>query len=401
MTKVVEPGAEEPRHFRAFVIDEESRRVVDQVIADLMIPQASIVRGGVRAAIDQLGTQRSPRYLLVDITDAELPLSSVDELSEVCEPGVIVIALGDRNDVGLFRDLMRHGVSDYLVKPITPQLLHRSLLAALGAAGPARQGDKLGRLVAVTGTRGGVGATMLATGIACTIAQARRRRVALVDLDLQFGSAALALDLEPSHGLREALEHPNRIDSLFVERTMIRHSDTLFVLSSEEPLGEPMQPDPAALETLLKELRNKFHYVVVDLPRHLSPLTQHVLQSATNLVITSDLSLAGMRDALRLNAFVPTINAACHTTLVVNRAGEHRDGEIGRKEFETAVGRPLDFSLPFDGRNVAAAMNGGHPVIMGRSKLGEPIARITDVIAGSSKRSSRPSRFRLWPRRSR
>ena len=123
-------GTEERRHFRAFVGDDQTRKVIDQVVADLMIAHASVQRGGVGDAIRELGAQRSPRILLVDITDAEMPLSAVNELAEVCEPGVTVIAVGDRNDVGLFRDLINRGVSDYLVKPITPTLLQKSLLGS-------------------------------------------------------------------------------------------------------------------------------------------------------------------------------------------------------------------------------------------------------------------------------
>ena len=187
-----------------------------------------------------------------------------------------VIAIGDRNDVGLFRDLINNGVSDYLVKPITPALMQKSLLNVVESATQGKQSDRRGRLVAVSGARGGVGATMLATGISWSIANRRRRRVALVDLDLQFGTVALALDLEPSPGLREALEHPGRIDGLFVDRAMVRQSDTLYVLSGEESLGEPVAADTSSLDILLKELRNKFHYVVVDVPRQVSPATQYI-----------------------------------------------------------------------------------------------------------------------------
>ena len=148
-----------------------------------------------------LGEQRSPRLLVVDLTGVELPLSALNELAEVCEPGVTVITVGDRNDVGLFRDLVNNGVSDYLVKPITPPLLHKSLLNVLESTSRERQNDRRGRLVAIAGARGGVGATLLATGIAWSIAHRRRRRVALVDLDLQYGTVALALDLEPAPGL--------------------------------------------------------------------------------------------------------------------------------------------------------------------------------------------------------
>ena len=382
---VSEPGvAYDLRNFRAFVRDDQTRKVIDQVITELMIPNAAVHKGGVREAIRQLGEQRSPRLLVVDLTDVELPLSAMGELAEVCEPGVTVVAIGERNDVGLFRDLIKSGVSDYLVKPVPPALLQKSLLNVLESAAQGRQSNRTGRLIAVTGSRGGVGATTLATGIAWTIAQKRRRRVALVDLDLQFGTVALALDLEPCHGLGEALEQPGRIDSLFIDRLMTQHSDTLFVLSGEEGITEPILPDVAALDLLIKELRNKFHYVVIDLPRQVSSVSQHILANAGNLILVTDLSLAGMRDTLRQVSAMPSVNASCQLMICANRCGEYRDGEIDRKEFEAGIGRGIDFLLPFDGRSVAAAANIGQPVAAGRSKVATGIAEITDKIAGAS-----------------
>jgi pilus assembly protein CpaE len=388
---------QEQRQFRAFVQDDPTRQVVDQVVGELAIPNASVHKGGIREATRLLGEQRSPRLLVVDISGVELPLSAVNELAEVCEPGVTVIALGDRNDVGLFRDLINNGVSDYLVKPIAPALMQKSLLNVVESATQGRQNDRRGRLVAVTGARGGVGATMLATGIAWTIANRRRRRVALLDLDLQFGTVALALDLEPSPGLREALEHPGRIDALFVDRAMVRHFETLFALSGEESLGDPVAPDTSSLDILLKELRNKFHYVVVDVPRQISPATQYIAQSASNLVLVTDLSLAGMRDTLRQLALLPSANAACQITVAANRVGEYREGEIARKEFEAAIGRAVDFVIPFDAKSVAAATNVGRPVVEGRGKVATAIELITERVAGNPAASSTPRRLRLWP----
>lgn len=400
---VKEPAAtqtEERSQFRAFVRDEETRRTIDQVLGDLMIPQASVHNGGVEQAVELLGASRSPRLLVVDISGIELPLSAINDLAEVCEPGVTVIAIGDRNDVGLFRDLINRGISDYLVKPVTPALLQRSLLAAAeGASGP-RHTSRLGRLVAVVGTRGGVGATMFAANCAWDIANQRRRRVAVVDLDLQFGSVGLALDLEPSQGLREALENPSRIDGLYLERAMVKQSDTLFVLSAEEPLDEAVMPDPAAVDLLLKELRNRFHYVVVDLPRAVSPSWQYVLQSISNLVIVTDLSLAGMRDTLRIMALMPASNAACQLTIVANRVGEHKQGEIARAEFEKGVGRAVDVVVPFDGKAVAAAVNVGQPVAASKSPAAKAVSFISDQLCGAPQKAKTPVWRRWLSRRS-
>jgi pilus assembly protein CpaE len=386
--------ANEQRQLRAFVGDEPTRKVVDQVVTELMIPNATVHRGGIREAIRQLGEQRSPRLLIVDLDEVDLPLSAVNELAEVCEPGVTVIAIGDRNDVGLFRDLINNGVSDYLVKPIVPPLLHKSLMGVLDAGAANRHAAKLGRLIAVSGARGGAGSTMLAVNLAWTIAHRRRRRVALVDLDLQYGTVALALDLEPTQGLREALEQPGRIDGLFVERAMTRQSDTLYVLSGEEALGDLTAPDPAALDALLRELRNKFHYVLVDLPRQVTPCTQHVLQTATNLLIVTDLSVAGMRDTLRRTMLMPAINASCQLCIVANRAGEHREGEIARGEFETGVGRPIDVLIPFDPRSVAKASNAGQPVAARGGKVADMVQEIADRLSGGGTAPRRS--FRPW-----
>lgn len=386
--------ASERPQLQAFVADEQTRQVLEQVLADLMIPQASTHRGNIRDAMKQLTAQRSPRLLVVDLSGSELPISDIDELAEVCEPGIVVIALGDRNDVAIFRDLIQHGVSDYLVKPVTPALLQRSILNAVQGSGPMRQTTRLGRLVAVTGVRGGVGGTMLATGCAHALATSRRRRIALVDLDLHFGSVALALDLDPTPSLRDALENPQRIDALFLERAMVKHSDNLFVLSAEEALGETVEGDRASLELLLSELRNRFHYVVLDLPRQVNAMSRQILEASSNLVIVTDLSLAGMRDTLRLLQFLPSINAACSVTVVANRVGEHKRGAIEQKEFEKGIGRGIDHVVPFDPSSVAQSLNAGRPVTEGKGPVANAVAAIAEHLAGGVK----PIRQPFWRR---
>lgn len=369
--------------FLAFCADPETYAVVDQVVGELMLQHASIREGSVKEAVKYLGEHSSPSLLLIDLSKSEMPLSDINRLADVCEPGVTVIALGDRNDCGMFRDLLANGVTDYLVKPVTPSLLQKSLTSATEHSGALKANGRLGKLVAITGTRGGVGATMVATSMAWLIAQERRRKVALIDLDLQFGTVALSLDLEPSHGLREALENPNRIDGLFMDRVLVQHSERLFVLSAEESPDEPLMLDFNALELLISELRNKFHYVLVDLPRTPNACSQQILQSATDLVLVSDFSLAGMRDTMRVTSMLPTTNAACNAMLVANRCGEHKQGEMPRAEFEKGVGRKLDLVLPFDARTVAAATNFGQAVAATKGAVAGGLRQITDQLCGT------------------
>jgi pilus assembly protein CpaE len=376
-------STEQREQFLAFVADQETYAVVDQVIGEMMLPHASIRQGTVKDAVKHLGEQRSPKLLVVDLSDSELPLSDINSLADVCEPGVTVVAFGQRNDCGLFRDLLQHGVADYLVKPITPALLQKAILSASEQSGVVKSSHKLGKLVAVCGTRGGVGSTTVATSVAWLIAHERRRRVALVDLDLQFGTVALSLDLEPSHGLREALENPNRIDGLFMDRVLVQHSERLFVLSAEESPDETLLLDYGAVELLMTELRNKFHYVIVDLPRSPNACTQQIVQAATDLLLVTDLSLAGMRDTMRVTGMLPTNNASCNMILIVNRAGEHKQGEMPRAEFEKGVGRKLDLVLPFDAKTVAAATNFGQPVAAGKGTVANGLREITERLCGA------------------
>ena len=378
----VDRAGNDQAQFIAFCADSTTHAAVDRVIGDMMLPHASIRKGTIKDAIKYLSQHQSPKLLMVDITGSDLPLSDIDNLADVCEPGVSVIAIGERNDCGLFRDLLHHGVTDYLVKPLSSALLQKALTNIAEHGAPAKANSKLGKLVAVMGARGGVGATTLATSLSWIIAQQRRRKVALLDLDLQYGTVALSLDIEPSHGLREALESAERIDSLFMDRMMTQHSDRLFVLSAEERPDETLLLDFSAIELLLNELRNKFHYVVVDLPRSASPTTLQVLEHATDLILVSDFSLAGMRDTMRTIGFLPTMNASCSTLIVASRAGEHKNGEMPKSEFEKGVGRKVDFVLPFDAKTVAAATNFGQPVAAGKSPVAKGLGEIADRLCG-------------------
>ncbi len=392
---------EEQRQLLAYVSDDSSNAIIHQVADEFQIQNASVQRGNIRQATRALGEQRSPRLLVVDLSGVELPLSAVNELAEVCEPGVTLIAIGERNDVGLFRDLMANGVSDYLVKPITAPLLHKSLRNVMDSKASGPQTQRRGRLIAVVGSRGGVGATMLATSIGWYIAQRRRRRVALFDLDLHQGTMALALDLEPNRGIRDALQHPERIDGLFLERAMIRHSDTLYVLSGEEAFGDPITLDPTWYDLIVQEMREKYHYVIVDVPRGISPIYHCTVQHASSIILVTDLSVAGMRDTLRHITLMSAINTSCQVTIVVNRVSNQADGNLRIKEFQAALGRRCDFMIPWDPQTVAGAMNAGKPAADGRGKIAASIQHIAEHVAGNAPATPSPRRFRLWPLRAR
>ena len=184
----------------AFVLDPQSEASLRLCLSQQPIPDAIIKRGGITKAIRHLEAGRSPETIIIDISGAEMPASQVHDLAELCEPGVIVIAIGDRNDIGLYRDLVQAGVSEYIVKPVTAQLLAKALSATLMPREGGPISRKLGKMVALVGARGGVGTTTLAINLAWYLANRQSRRVVLLDLDLQSGDCALALNLSQLRG---------------------------------------------------------------------------------------------------------------------------------------------------------------------------------------------------------
>lgn len=377
-------------HFQAFVRDEETKKVVQSVVSDLMLPAPRLQKGNIRDAIDFLSQNRSPRLLIVDITGSDLPISEVNELAEVCEPGVTVIAIGDRNDVGLFRELTHAGVFDYIVKPITNSLLQRSLVASADGALSSRQTGRLGKVHTFLGARGGVGNTTLIASCAQYAAHTLKRRVALVDLDLQYGALSLALDVEPNSALRDAIDDPTRIDGLFVDRAMIKKSETLFVLSSEDKIYDSLDFRWDAVDALLSQLQSRFHYVFIDVPRHSTLLVDGLVDRTDDLTIVSDTSLVGLRDTMRLVEGIPKIASSCNIRVALNKMGEFKRGEISLSEFETGIGSKVDFKIPFDPSTIAYAINSGQSIFeVGRSKASASIEKMAETIVGNKNASGK------------
>ena len=343
--KTARPPAGRAR-LMSFVLDGRSEASLNSCFSQLSISNATIKRGGIVRAIQYLSAERSPETIIVDISGADMPASQVHNLAELCEPGVTVIAIGDRNDVGLYRDLVQAGVSEYIVKPVTAQLLAKALSSTPSVAEGSPISRKLGKMVAVVGARGGVGATTIAMNLAWYLANRRNRRVLLLDLDLQNGDCALALNLKPTPGLREALVNPVRIDSVFLERAVAILGDRLFVLSAEEPLRADAEFTAEAVETLVAVLRTQFHYIIADVPRTPAAPYRQALDIADVRVIVADQTLRSVRDTVRLRDALGEGNAKSGDFLVVNRSGEGGWQAVTLEEMANVKLRP-NLVIPF------------------------------------------------------
>ena len=385
-------GSRDP--FTAFVCDDESAEAIRPVVSEFGWPAEKVNKGGLRNAVQTLSVSSSPHVLLVDLSEAGDPLNDINALAEVCEPGTIVIACGTINDVRLYRDLVASGIQDYLLKPLTADALREAFMQAqMVLQGPkhveADVTDKPRVAVAVIGTRGGVGASVVATSIAWLAAEHQSRSTALLDLDVQFGTGALAFDLEPGRGLTDALENPSRIDGLFIERAMVRVGEKLAVLSAEAPISQPLLTDGAALYQLQEEMRGAFETVVVDLPRSVAVQHPHLVGDVNHVVVVTEQTLASTRDAIRLLGFLKSNAPQAKVTVVANRVGTNPPPEVSRKDFEASIERKIDVVLPLDLKQAVSAAKQGKALaaVAGNGKLGGGFKSLMGVLAGDATES--------------
>jgi pilus assembly protein CpaE len=366
---------------QVFVRDRDSEGVLRQSFSNLNIHDAEFVTGNIETAISTLAQQPSPRLLVVDVSGVESALSRVNELAEVCEPDTGVIVVGDRNDIVFYRDLKRAGVFEYFFKPLVSDLITRACNSVLtGTAEP--QAARTGRLIFVLGVRGGVGATTIAVNTAWSLAEKRQRWVMLLDFDLQNGDAALHLDVTPSHALREAIEHPERVDKLFLERAVIHVNQRLDLLASLEPLGDPIAFEESAVLSLFELLLRHYRFVFVDLPIVTASKLMKALHLPGTCVLVSNATLVSAREVARWRELIGP-NTPERTTLhVVNQHGA--PGSLPDPEFVRAAGRAPDVVIAYD-REIAVATTLGinatkkcAPLIRGLAPLlrhlsGEPV----------------------------
>ena len=381
----------------AYLADEASLACLRDCLASLGLPAKCCQIATLDEAVEALAmAPASPEILLIDLSGLADPLADLPALAQVCAPGTLVIAIGQTNDVQLYRALLASGIHDYLLKPLSmPQLADaiadaRAALASATQAGAAPASQHL--TTVVIGTRGGVGATTLATALAWLSSTDLAQPTALLDLDIAFGTGALSLDLEPGQGLVDAIDNPARIDGLFIERAMIRASDTLAILSAEAPVATTAPADGGALLHLAEELRHAFTATVIDLPRALLATTTQLLAEAGSVVLVTELTLAGARDTIRILGHVRAHAPLARVILVANKVPSGLC-EIGPGDFEAAIERNLDFLLPCEPHvAITAAKHGQSFAEANRTgRLGEGLAAIARAASATGDGTTAPA----------
>ena len=384
-------GTRDP--FTAFVCDETTAEIVRPIAVEMGWAPEKVNKGGLRNAVQTLSVSASPQILLVDLSESGDPLNDINALAEVCEPGTIVIASGQVNDVRLYRDLLASGLHDYLLKPMSPDMLRDSIANAQAIlnAPKLNEGDneRPHSSIAVIGTRGGVGASSIVTSLAWLMSEKNGRTTALLDLDVHFGTGALALDLEPGRGLTDAIENPSRIDGLFIERAMVRANDKLAILSAEAPINSPIISDGSAFYQLQEEMRAAFECTLTDLPRGMLVMHPHLMADVQIAVVVTELTLAAARDAIRILSWMKSNAPQAQVVVVANKLQPTGQTEISRKDFESSIERKIDFAIPYDPKAAAQSAKLGKSIAETAkgNKTGQPMSdlatRLIDMIEGA------------------
>jgi pilus assembly protein CpaE len=384
------PAGEPQPSALAFVLDRESETVLRDCLAAASFDHAVFVSGNIETAIAQLPKRGLPRLLVVDIGGVEDPLRRLGQLAEVSDPSTEVIVVGDSNDIVLYRNLKAAGVAEYFFKPLVTSVVVRELQAI--AKGDAQQAHlPTGRLVIVLGVRGGVGATTVAANTAWYLSVEQQRKVLLLDLDLHGGDAALQLDAMPGNALIEALQHPDRVDDLFLERGVVSIDKRFGLLSTVEPLSDNTPLDEGAVTQLLAKLLPHYRYLFLDMPVDVALQLPGVLHMPSTVLLVSDGSLIGTREVTRwwkqLGADSPE-RVVLH---VLNKNGG--DAALPEEAMLKALPKAPDVVIPYD-RHIGSAAQLGARAVQKRATMRQAMAQLSRHLTGEPVGKPR----QLWQR---
>jgi len=371
--------------FLGFVKDAASEDELTRFLKTTVLGNTQVLRGGIGTAIETLlkSSDHSPVRLMVDVSGITNVLDELDRLANVCEPSVQVYVVGDRNDVGLYRNLLQRGVHDYIVKPLSAELLRRALGDGSASPGTVRQ-VRHGRVVAIAGARGGVGATSVAAHLARELAhESGRRRVAYVDLNLYDGNGASLLGLAGGNALTDVLSNVHHLDPQYLELTLNTRDQRLYALCAEMEYSETFTPDPGMLTEMLGVLGQHFHYIVLDVPQGGGALATEAFANAGLACIVTDQTVHSARTLTRLMHHIQSRTRPPTTYVVLNNAHASARGMVHTRDFSAVLEWPLAVNIPYDTHGPLIAENLGDP-LPSRSDFARGIKMLASLLTGET-----------------
>ena len=345
-----------------------------------------IRRGSIANAIRMLETNTELFALVADVSASADPFQELDRLARVCPPDVRVALIGEKADIPFYRALMELGIREYLPKPLTRLSVQTQLRPKLLGDLELDPTDRGGHVISICGAQGGAGATSIAINLALNLAETTKGKVALLDLNLQGGETAVMLGVRPGPGLRIALENPMRADTLFIERSAIEINDRVRLVAADEDLDKQLCITEEGVRHVLSLLRQRFNYIVVDVPVPLVPAIHPVIALSRHVLVLLEAEVTGLRNAQVLREVVKNIAGKNRVFTLLNRS--NRAGGLPAAAIIRGLGAKPDMIIPDLGKGMTQAVNLGIPALQHVRKLRRhlaPIVREITAVDGERK----------------
>lgn len=364
--------------------NQQTGQTMQAAAADRRMSRAHVTvqLGGIAAAAQVYQTQPTPGVLVVEThSGRDQLMAELGSLAEVCQANTKVVVVGHVNDVLLYRELIKAGISEYVVAPIT-SVGFIDLVASLYSDPKAAP---LGRIVSFVGSKGGVGSSTIAHNLAWATSQRQQVDTIITDLDLAFGTASLNFNQDGAGGMLEALNAPDRLDSTLVERMMTKLGDKLSLLNGPGSVERELNIEGHAVESILNVVRSSAPLVIVDVPNMWAPWVKHTLLNSDEIIITATPELPSLRNAKNLMDLLRAARTNDRPPrLIINQVGIPKRPEIAPHEFAKALGVEPMAIIPHDPAAFGLAQGNGQMLfeVAPKSKAAEILGGLAPAIAG-------------------
>jgi pilus assembly protein CpaE len=346
---------------QAFCTTEETATAVRSAGEDRRLVKAhlTVKMGGMDAAVETYSTVPTPNVIILETEAGRDILEGLDQLATVCDPGTRVVVIGSTNDVAPYRELLRRGVNDYVIGPVETLDVVRSICSLFSAS----DAITVGRIIAVVGAKGGVGASTVAHNVAWTIARDLALDSVVIDLDLAFGTAGLDFNKDPVQGIANAVFSSDRPDTALIERLMAKCTDRLNLLAAPATLERVYDFGEQAFDAIFDTLRMTTPCIVLDVPQQWSGWTRRALVGADDILIVAEPDLANLRNAKNMLNMLKEARPNDRPPLYcLNQVGMPKRPEIATGEFAKAIESQPIAAIRFDPRMFGEAANTGQMI---------------------------------------
>lgn len=384
---------------QAFCEDPRTAEALQAATADRRLAKShvSVHMGGAPAAVAHYLESPTPNLVIVETT---LPrnqmLGELDRLAECCDAGTKVVVIGHMNDVVLYRELLKRGVSEYLIAPVAPMQLIESLSNLYNDPDT----DPVGNVIAFIGAKGGVGSSTVCHNAAWAMSEILKSDVVVADLDLAFGTTGLDFNQDPIQGIAEALQNPERLDEVLLDRLLTKCSERLSIFAAPVVLDRDYDISADACDIVLDIVRQNVPFVAVDLPHTWTPWVKRVLLQADEIVITAVPDLANLRNAKNLiDLLKQNRTNDVPPRLVMNMVKTPKRPEISVKEFSVALDLEPVQVIDFDCETFGLAANNGQMIeeFSGKAKAAQQFRELALNLAHRKEHKEDKKKSSLGP----